>query len=387
MSTKTASKPALKPAKAAKAVKAPFTIDDLVIFGGYSQLEEGQKELFAKGDTLKVISVVDAENFQCVKANDDSVTDTVFDTEIEKAPKGHKIPAKAEEEPEVETKAPKLKKGSAPVDEPAAEVKGKKAKAEKEEVEVDPSTVPLPIESYDADTQKVIKSDASALKAAKALTHTIAETFWTLGGVLSFIRRHKSYETVQVGDESPYAGNQGFAKYCEDELDLHYRKAMYYIEIYETLAPTGVEVDRIIALGWSKAKEITGVVTKKNAEKWIAKAEKLNREDLQAEVKTAKVKAGTSTEDVTPTEETAKVVRYKFSLFEDQGNVANEALTKARETLGTEDLNAAFSHILTEWLTMQGGSASLPIDEAMKALEQTYSLKTVSTYAKKHYKG
>ena len=385
MSTKTATKPATKPAS--KPPKTTFAVDDLVIFGGYSQLEEGQAELFSKGDTLKVISVVDAENFQCVKANDESVTDTVFDTEIAKAPKGHKIPAKDEEGTEAPEKAPKLKKGSAPADEPADETpaKGKKAKAEKE-VEVDPSTIPLPIESYDADTQKVIKSDASALKAAKALTHTIAETFWTLGGVLSFIRRHKSYETLQVGDEQPYAGTLGFSKYCEDELDLHYRKAMYYIEIYETLAPTGVDVDRIIALGWSKAKEITGVVTKKNAEKWIAKAEKLNREDLQAEVKTAKVKAGTGTEDVTPAEETAKVVRYKFSLFEDQGNVANEALAKAKETLGSEDLNAAFSHIMTEWLTLQGGSASLPIDEAMTALEQTYSLKTVSAYAKKHYK-
>jgi hypothetical protein len=383
------------PAKSTKAAPAAASTEttfapkegDTVTFKGYAQLEDGQEPIFTAGEQVRIVTVVDAETFQCVSLTDPKKTDSAFDTEI----------APASDTAAAETTAPanggkvKLKKGAAPAPADAPPAEGKKpkstkekakakAKAEKKEDELQP----LAPEAYDAETRKVIKTDASALKAAKSLAEKIKETFWTLGGVLSFIRRHKSYATIEVDGVTPYSGKQGFAQYVEAELDTHYRKAMYYIEIYETFAPLGISEEQVLALGWSKAKELCGVVNAKNVEKWLKKANELGREDLQAEIKSVRVKAGDT--GTTDPGETAKATTFKFRLFEDQGQVVQEALKAASAVIGDDDLNKAFAHIATEWLTLQGGSAKVGIEQAFAALENSYGLAEVSGYARMQYK-
>ena len=384
-----------KNTKAAKTAPASETFapqeGDIVTFKGYAQLEDGQEPIFAEGEQVRIVTVVDAETFQCVSLTDPKKTDSAFDTEIAPASEIAPVAESVAESTTAKAGKLKLKKGAAPapVDAPPAE--GKKPKSTKEKAKAkakadnqEDELQPLAITDYDSETQKVIKTDSSALKAAKSLSEKIKETFWTLGGVLSFIRRHKSYSTIEVDGVTPYSGKQGFAQYVEAELDTHYRKAMYYIEIYETFAPLGISEEQVLALGWSKAKELCGIVNAKNVDKWLKKAMELGREDLQAEIKSVRVKAGdTGTNDPG---ETAKATTFKFRLFEDQGQVVQEALKAASSVIGDDDLNKAFAHIATEWLTLQGGSSKVDIATAFQSLENSYGLADVSGYARMQYK-
>jgi len=376
-----------------------------VSFKGYTELEEGQKPVFTKGDKLKITKVIDEETFEATSLENPKLKDSVFEDEVEvsdateeaAAPKGKAKTKAAKEAPAAEAAAPKIKKGAkkaAPAEAPPAEATAKGKGKAKVKGTAKPKAAPKPVEeleilppeAYTQAVQKVTKSATAALKAAKSLVDKIGQDFWTLGGILSFIRRNKSYKTItDEGGELLYDGKLGFAKYAENELQLAYRKAMYYIEIYEAFAPLGIDESRLLAIGWSKAKELSNVVDKKNVNKWLDKAEEMGREDLQAEIKTSMVKAGEKgTGSVLPPEQRTKMTKFTFKLFEDQGNVALEALSQAKEAVDGDD-NAAFAHIASEWLSLNSGDAStIPIDEAFKLLENRYSLDEVKKYAKRY---
>jgi hypothetical protein len=77
-------------------------------------------------------------------------------------------------------------------------------------------------------------------------------------------------------------GYSTFSDYVEQELGIHRKKAQrlkavwYNIEIRlkDTLDPELKK--RIIALGFSKVRELVGVLTARNSEKWVEKAEELS---------------------------------------------------------------------------------------------------------------
>ena len=356
-------------------------IGSVVTFNGYENLDEGQDPVFEEGDKLKITKVIDDETYEATKVNDSKTKDSVFVEEVT-----------LDESSEDSAPLPKIRKGKASDEEAPPADNGKKAKVAKvkekkvpkapaeEELEV------LPADSYSEGVQKVIKSDNSALKAAKSLVDKIGENFWTLGGVLSFIRRHKSFKTLKDEEDNLlYDGKNGFANYVDTELGIQYRKAMYYIDIHEKFAPLGIDETRLLSIGWSKVKELTNVVTSKNVEKWLKKAEELGREDLQAEISTSRVKAGERGE-VDPSAKTVKMTKLTFKLFEDQGKVALEAIEQAKEACGGDE-NAAFAHIVSEWLSLNSGdAAAVSIDDAFTTIENRYGLNEVKKYVTGHYK-
>lgn len=336
---------------------------DKVTFVKYEELQDGQDPIFNEGDELVISKKIDDETFECHLEDDETVRDQVFDTEIKadkKAAKktavkktaAKKAPAKKAPAKKVAVKkaAKKAVKKTAAKKAPA-----KQAPAEKEEQE----EAPRAKSKYSAGVQKLIKTDHSALKAAKSLADRIQQTFWDLGGVLSYIRNRKSYMKMEDGKGNcVYAGNEGFAQYVEAELGIKYRKAMYYIDIYESFTDAGVKKpEPILALGWAKAKELTKVITKENHKDWLKKAGEMSRDDLQATIRDTKVKASSGEGTTNPPDETAKMSTFSFRVFEDQGGICKEALDKAMEEIDVEDnknaLNAAFVHICTEWMSLQ----------------------------------
>jgi hypothetical protein len=74
-------------------------------------------------------------------------------------------------------------------------------------------------------------------------------------------------------------GYAKFEEFCEKELGLHYRKAYTFRAIYYRLHIELKDMDaqlrdRIIALGWTKVRSITRVLTLANAVSWVEYAEK-----------------------------------------------------------------------------------------------------------------
>lgn len=202
-------------------------------------------------------------------------------------------------------------------------------------------------------------------KDAKSLVGTLVEqtevTFFKQGGVLSVIMANKWFD--------PYAS---FKDYVEKEHGMHYRRAMYWIEIYNDLVAAGVPWEKVKSIGWSKLKEIAGVLNNDNVDEWVDIATKQNTISLIETVKAYKAKdAPAAIED-----QTAKTVTAKtFKVHEDQKVTIETAIAKAKEMSSTTADTVALEYICLDFL---GGPSlvqklqQMGIEAALNALEKAY---------------
>lgn len=166
-------------------------------------------------------------------------------------------------------------------------------------------------------------------------------------------------------------GFENFKAYVEAECSIKYRKAMYLIGIYNGLVESGVAWSKVAHLGWTKLKELAGILTPDNVDEWVAIAE--NMTALQLIDYIAKATAGaegaSSTEDA---KKSAKETSTKtFKLHKDQRETVEEALTKAKHGGGTEHDAVALEMICIDYL----GGAPKVID--LKAIMESKSMEEV----------
>lgn len=99
-------------------------------------------------------------------------------------------------------------------------------------------------------------------------------------------------------DKGPWYKEWGYAtlgEFTESELNLQRRKAEYLRGIYYRLEIELADMDpqlkkRIVALGWSKVRELIKILTPKNAAKWTELAESSNYPDLCASIQKYRAK-------------------------------------------------------------------------------------------------
>jgi hypothetical protein len=160
-------------------------------------------------------------------------------------------------------------------------------------------------------------------------------------------------------------GYKTFAEYAESELGLHRRKAEFLRRIWYRLEVelSGLDLkikDRIIALGWTKVRELIRVLTLLNAEKWVERAENESYTTLCVSTKAylesvaeAQEHAKTIGEDPEKVEPgLPKIEKFKpkhFQLYEEQAEVVEEALHKAAVLTGSSDPKPG--HLLTMMAT------------------------------------
>jgi len=117
---------------------------------------------------------------------------------------------------------------------------------------------------------------------AKSLASKLDEGYMELAKLLYAIWDTPIDANKNNGPIFTQWGYATFSDYVELELGIHRKKAQrlkavwYNLEIRlkDTLDPTLKQ--RIIALGFSKVRELVGVLTARNAEKWVEKAEELS---------------------------------------------------------------------------------------------------------------
>lgn len=119
-------------------------------------------------------------------------------------------------------------------------------------------------------------------KSAKSLAGNLDEGYMEMARIL-----YQVYDTPVDGvpNNPPVYTKWGYASwkdYVQEELGIHYKKAQRLRRIWynlEVALRDKLDVDlkkRIVALGMSKTRELVGVLTPKNAEKWVEKAEELS---------------------------------------------------------------------------------------------------------------
>jgi hypothetical protein len=189
--------------------------------------------------------------------------------------------------------------------------------------------------------------EEKAFKLVPQLLDSIDKDYFMLGGVLASIQAQgwymdKSYEN--------------FRAYVESECGIAYRKAMYLISIYNGLVNSGVAWAKVASLGWTKLKELAGILTPENVDEWVGYAKDMTTLQLQEFIKqkSANTVAGG---DAPTTQTKAKVEEVKksvttmtFKLHPDQKETIKSALDKAKHETGTEVDTVALEHIALDFL-------------------------------------
>lgn len=181
-----------------------------------------------------------------------------------------------------------------------------------------------------------------ALAAINPLLESVNSSYIRIGGVLAVIRDNAWWQ------EEGYAS---FRDLLEKRFGLKYRKAAYWMQIYEDLINSGVAWNQVKTLGWCKLKEVSPVLTKENCAEWVAKAENLTVLQLHEVVKLAQANVSSGeTEDVSPDGVETTTTTISFKVHKDQKETIRQALDKAKGETGTEFDAVALEGICMNYL-------------------------------------
>lgn len=195
-----------------------------------------------------------------------------------------------------------------------------------------------------------------AFNEVRTLSDNVDYTYFRLGGVLAVIQGNSDWWRD--------TGAETFRQFIEDHFGIHYRKAMYLINIYAALVESGVPFDKLAGLGWSKVKELTPVITLDNADEWVERASNLTVLQLNEAVK--KAKEGTlEKSDETPGEAKG-VTTFTAKVHPDQKATIEQAIEQAMKEADTEFKGVALEAICLNYLSGAKVSKPLSLAEVMK---------------------
>lgn len=254
-------------------------------------------------------------------------------------------------------------------------------KKEKKSVPVKTVSVKLYEDSEDPvisnDIQPMVASVDTAIEAAYTLENTGQESFYRLGGVLSFISDTKAYRK---------AGAETFEDFCEGKVDPKYKKfslgikpgrAFRFMKIYKFFTLAGVSTEKLSEIGWTKAFEIASTKELEGKEKDIKKlltdAKKLTVDQLADQIHNEYVSLTPAGEEG----EKVKVTTRKFRFFSADLDIVNKAIELVKKDIGITDDAAAISSICATWLMYNGDKASMSIDAAIAELQTRFGVQII----------
>ncbi len=186
--------------------------------------------------------------------------------------------------------------------------------------------------------QIVAEHDNNYLETSRALFSRINENFFLLGGVLAQIKAQHLY--LETGKD--------WKGYIEDTFGYKVRKAEYYIYIYQAFSRVpNFDLQRLSAIGWSKAAAIARYVNQDNAEELLATAESMPFTEVKKTLETTYTDEGAVNEQ----NQSSKIAKttFTFRLFEDQANSVQFVLEEAKRHFQVDDLNDVFEQIVLAW--------------------------------------
>lgn len=169
--------------------------------------------------------------------------------------------------------------------------------------------------------------------------------YWRLAGALFIVWNESAYEEW---------GYSSFNDYVDSELDMQRRKAQYLVAIAGWFGDQNDDVQAWVkGIGWTKARELVGVVDDDNAREWKDIAESSSLRELTVAVKEHKTGGSTGGEgESSASEDRPKPKR--FMLFEGQMDNVESALAQSKIAAGTDKDGHALDMICTEYLAQNG---------------------------------
>jgi hypothetical protein len=164
-------------------------------------------------------------------------------------------------------------------------------------------------------------------------------------------------------------GFEDFKVYCADELDVQWRKAYYFVDIWNKVEEYNLDVKEVKAIGWTKMKEIATVMTKRNYKGLMTKAKKMSAKDFIDEIKIMRAKQkGKDPRPVTTT--------IQLKANEDEAKTILEAISEAKKLTESGNDTVALEMICSDWLEDKGAvPEATPLESKISFLEKAYGVK------------
>ena len=164
-------------------------------------------------------------------------------------------------------------------------------------------------------------------------------------------------------------GFETFDEYCIEELDTHYRKAMYMIDIIDKVDALKLSKKEVAALGWTKMKDLALVIDEKNVAQWMKKAKKMTSRELTQAVQTARRK-DTKGKDI------PVITTMTLRMGQSEADIITEALGQAKKLCESENDVVALEMICQDWMMEKGASPERSsLDSHVSYLEGVYGVK------------
>ncbi len=204
----------------------------------------------------------------------------------------------------------------------------------------------VPVESMDVDPSGMRQQVLDARRRTE-------ESYWEFSVLL-----HEVYQ------DSMYVawGYQSWVEYVESELDIQKRKAQYLVAIQEWFGKMKPGVQKWVReLGWTKAKELVGVVTNDNATEWKAKLAGKSYKEVMDVLRGPSDDPGSLADDSDDSNDadTERSVKKSFTLFPDQSSNVELALTKAKQIAQSDKDGHALDMICVDFLSTNAGIDSI----------------------------
>lgn len=212
-----------------------------------------------------------------------------------------------------------------------------------------------------AEIENITKEEAFAV--VPELIDSVDFSYFKLGGVLSVIQDNDWWE-----DDA-----DTFKEFITERFGLHYRKAMYLINIYDRLVEANIPWEKVSGLGWTKLKELADILTVENVDEWVEKALSMTTLNLQEAIKV--FKAGGLSTDGTTAPDSSGVSTITFKVHPDQKETITQAIDKALEEAETEFKGVALEAICIGYLAGATGKKAKPM--SLQGTMEKYSPEAV----------
>lgn len=215
------------------------------------------------------------------------------------------------------------------------------------------------------------------LTTAKGLLKKIGESYMKLAFSMADIFDNSSYSV---------AGYERFTEWVDAEMGFEYRKAMYLVSIGKwarKLSPEALAwAERI---GWSAAKELTGVVTSENFEEWRDRLENKSVRDVERIIrehaagdgggdggdgkKAAPAAGGKKT---APAASTRKMT---IKMDKEDDRLVMDAISRAKKAANTSSDGRALALMATDYLAGNGG---VDMTEHLSNIQSMYGVQLIA---------
>jgi len=194
-----------------------------------------------------------------------------------------------------------------------------------------------------------IVSDAAGLTAEqstvalKSVEEDLEFQHIRIGVLLGHISKSEHYMAL---------GYENMRGFLQAETGMDYRKAMYLIKNAEVIQELNIPAIELKGVSWSGLRHILPIINAANYKEWLDAASSMKHVTLIAKVNEEKLKlaGGLAAPETTETgEEKPKPTQKVFNIYDDQKELINQAIDKAKIEGNTDSSGAALEIIAASY--------------------------------------